>query len=37
MLPVNAQRVRAVAHLDVARAGIEKAIEIVGRTLKARR
>lgn len=37
MLSVTAERVRAVTHLDVSRAGIEKAIEIVGRTLKARR
>jgi len=37
MLSVTAARVRAVTHLDVSRAGIEKAIEIVGRTLQARR
>lgn len=37
MLSVSANRVRAVAHLDVSRAGIEKAIEIVGRTLAGRR
>jgi len=37
MLSVSATRVRAVTHLDVSRAGIEQAIAIVGRTLRALR
>ena len=35
MLSVSAHRVRAVTHLDVSRAGFEKAIDIIARTLKA--
>jgi hypothetical protein len=31
--PLDARRIRAVTHLDVDRAGIERALEIIGREL----
>jgi threonine aldolase len=36
VLPVTAQRIRAVTHLDVSAAGITRAIAVLARVLKAR-